>query len=440
MVAGLDQEGLALLKLLVQVLRDADPSDPRTFITYTEAHKRLGLRVLFGNAGRSLQKQGLNSLATWTTRQNVPSITGLIVRELERDPGPGYFKANGKREIEDLPWWLEEMKRAKETDWGPYLGGLIRESKVRPPIVEPSSSQDLTIATIARSGSRFFLKSEYGRISADWPVVAFSSKAVGSRLQRDFLPEKDFIVYTGTGGPATGDPAHRGRLLSVVRIDTGEVCSTKESIPPRSWKWAQEDYPGHWESCFKALEAWQIVDFPRSTEIIPSSYSKMGVYPNRGGVLEITGTERKALLKLQLKQVSLTGQTSTGSTKEKRPANDEKALLDDAKRIANLIFARVAVSGTTMERIAPERTAPDDLVINVRDLLRAKPLLCYLCGGLMQIRPQNRLLQPSPDRIDSTILDYGPENLKLAHLACNLGKNAASLNEYQEWLQLMRGK
>jgi hypothetical protein len=251
----------------VQVLQDANPSDPQTFITYTEAHKRLGIPILLGNPGRSLQIQGMNSLGTWTDKRGVPAITGLVVRETERDPGPGYFKANGKREIDDLPWWLDEMRRAKETDWERFIGGEFR---------------------------------------------------------------------------------------------TDHTHSTTEAFNISS----QDKYSGE----------------------------------------------------------------------------DERTLLDEARRIASLIFARVAISGTTVERTAPERSAPDDLVSNVRDLLRDDPFICYLCGGLMQMRAQNRLLQPSPDRIDSTIGDYGPENLKLAHLACNLGKNAASVSEYQEWLQVMRGK
>jgi hypothetical protein len=46
MINDLDKEGLALLRLLLQILKDANPSDPETFITYTEVHKRLGLQVL----------------------------------------------------------------------------------------------------------------------------------------------------------------------------------------------------------------------------------------------------------------------------------------------------------------------------------------------------------------------------------------------------------
>lgn len=116
----------------------------------------------------------------------------------------------------------------------------------------------------------------------------------------------------------------------------------------------------------------------------------------------------------------------------------EPDLLAEARRITNLIFARVSISGEPVQHTAPERTAPEDLVSNIHALLQANPLVCYLCGGNMQMKPKNRLLQPSPDRIDSSLGSYGPENLKLAHLACNLGKNASSLTEFAEWLSLMR--
>jgi len=112
--------------------------------------------------------------------------------------------------------------------------------------------------------------------------------------------------------------------------------------------------------------------------------------------------------------------------------------LIEAERIANLIWARVTISGEQIQRTAAERTAPADLIANIHLLLQASPLVCYLCRGVMQIKPANRLFQPSPDRIDSSIPDYGPGNLRLAHLACNLGKNASSVAEFDEWLNLIR--
>jgi hypothetical protein len=73
---------------------------------------------------------------------------------------------------------------------------------------------------------------------------------------------------------------------------------------------------------------------------------------------------------------------------------------------SNLIFARVSISGETVQHTAPERPALEDLVSNIHALLRANPLVCYLCGGTMQIKPENRLFQPSPDRIDNSLGSY----------------------------------
>ena len=199
--------------------------------------------------------------------------------------------------------------------------------------------------------------------------------------------------------------------MSLVRIDTGEIHTTSNLIAEHSWEWANEEYPGQWENCFKAVEGWNFVPFPKSRDTLPSSYPLMGLYPNRGGVLEITGSDRDALLKFRLVPLVLRRPA------QEDPSPTEPDLLAEARRIGNLIFARVSVSGETVQRTAPERTAPEDLVPNIHALLQVCPLVCYLCGGVMQIRPKNRLLQPSPDRVDSSIGDDW--NGQFA--ACSLG-------------------
>jgi hypothetical protein len=440
MPSQLDREARALLAVLVTALDDVVPEDPRTFITYSQAHMRLGIPVVMGHPGRSLQEQGLNSLAKWAHGNDVPAITGLIVRDVERDPGQGYFRLYGKRELNDIPWWIEEIRRSKDFDWSPYLQQTGKHDSRQPEVSQGSSGvlvrqpSSVTVASIAQPGSRFFLKSEYGPLSADWPVVAFSSRSVGARIQRDFRPDRDFIVYTGTGDEKTADPAHRSRLLSIVRIDTTQVQSTADLIPRESWEWARGQYPGQWENCFRADSGWDLLDLPHSRDTLPLTYPKIGLH--RGDVLEITRQEMGALQKLRLVPLMLQHQTRQEVAGQGAPGPPD--LLSEARRIANLIFARVSISGETVSRTAPERSAPDDLVPNIHHLLQADPLVCYLCGGIMQIRPANRLLQPSPDRIDSTLGDYGPENLRLAHLACNLGKNASSVDEFGEWLETMR--
>jgi hypothetical protein len=58
--------------------------------------------------------------------------------------------------------------------------------------------------------------------------------------------------------------------------------------------------------------------------------------------------------------------------------------------------------------------------------------------GVMHIRHANRLLQPSPDRIDSACGSYGPENLHFTRLACNLAKNTATDVQFAEWLAVVK--
>lgn len=54
----------------------------------------------------------------------------------------------------------------------------------------------------------------------------------------------------------------------------------------------------------------------------------------------------------------------------------------------------------------------------------------------MLLQPTNKLLQPSPDRIDSVSGSYGQESFQLVHLACNLAKNDASVVQFQQWLNV----
>ncbi|MDQ2832155.1 MAG: hypothetical protein M3Y50_00095 [Acidobacteriota bacterium] len=428
MTPELTRDAKALLSVLVDVLPTADPEDPRTFITYSKSLQRLGI-LSTGHAGRTLQDRGLDALAEWAKAHATPAITGLVIREAELGPGSGYFRLYGKREPDDFPWWLEEIRKAKQFDWSPYLDAASDANQLG--ASQPKLGPLLTVNSIARHDSRFFLKSEYGPLSQDWPVVAFTSRSLGLKLQAAFRPEKDFIVYTGTGTDSTPDDTHRSRLLSVVRIDTASIRSTSELIADHSWDWARDEYPGQWENCFRAAEGWNFVPFPVSREILPTSYPIMGRHPNRGGILEMTATEREALLRLPIAPLKL---RATGSAN----TVENPDLLAEARRITNLIFARVSVSGETTQHTAPERTAPENLVSNISALLQANPLVCYLCGGTMEVRPKNRLLQPSPDRIDSSLGSYGPENLKLAHLACNLGKNASSVEDFADWLSLMQ--
>ncbi len=117
----LSPEGKRLLAYVAGKLKIADPSDPRTFPTYSDAHAALGLQQIGKDVGQSLQLQGLNNLAGFVVANGLPAITGLIVRKVERDPGKGFFVSYGKDDVEDIGWWLDEISKAARVNWSLYL-------------------------------------------------------------------------------------------------------------------------------------------------------------------------------------------------------------------------------------------------------------------------------------------------------------------------------
>jgi hypothetical protein len=110
-----------LLDLIVRCIRDGRfiPGRPDSYLGYKECHDRLGLSQRGGTWGRSLQQQGLNSLADWVLDKQVPAITGLIVDMTSHKPGHGFFTAfnHGK---EDFEWWRAEVRHAIAYDWSLY--------------------------------------------------------------------------------------------------------------------------------------------------------------------------------------------------------------------------------------------------------------------------------------------------------------------------------
>jgi hypothetical protein len=295
----------------------------------------------------------------------------------------------------------------------------------------------MQIRDLATPDSRLFLKSEYGPLSDYWPALSFSLPQLKSWLNEHYRPASDFIVYTGTIGPAT-DVEYRARILSVLRIDLTRSYATQDVIPKASWERAQKDYPGQWKFAYKVLEGWGVEEPPRTSDVLPASYPKMGQFPHRGMALEIVGEEREALLGLEITKLSLQFRDSNDYARTLDAMRKDVLLNQEANRIADLIENRVAISGTVQTRTAPHRSAPSNLLFQVAELLREEPLTCSLCGGLMSIRPANKLLQPSPDRIDSGLGEYGPKNFQLSHLACNWAKNNATTEQFNEWLTLVR--
>lgn len=296
----------------------------------------------------------------------------------------------------------------------------------------------IKIGQISKPQSNFYLKSEYAPISETWPILAYSSLQVKHKVQRYYQPINDFILTVGTSTKETEDPEHRSRLLSLVVVDKTKVFPTKACVSPKEWTWADTKHPGQWENAFKIIRAWSVVGLPRAADIVGASYSKMGHSVNRGNILQISESEKQELLNINIAPLPLPLLSIDDESVKRQELISDRAINQEAMRIAGLVYNRVACSGMLVQHRAPERTAPVDFVLKVAEMLKVAPLECQLCQGPMEIGGKNPLLKPSPDRIDSLTTDYGPGNFQLTHLACNLGKNSATVEQFQEWLSIVK--
>lgn len=298
----------------------------------------------------------------------------------------------------------------------------------------------MKIADIAQLDSRFFLKSEFEPVTNDWPAVSFTKYAVGRKLRDQYRPAIDFIVYVGTSNPeTTKEPKHRQRLLSVARIDPGQIVETRELVPPAVWEASQIEYGERWQFSFPILKAWDVVALPWASEVTASSYRALGFIENCGNMVQVGDGERSAILALDTSDVSLNLQPVATRRAAIRKYIDAPELLKrEIYRLADLICNRVDLSGTTSIRRNPERNAPPPTAL--QELLfkqhQEQQGRCGLCGGPMVLPAPNKLLQMSTDRIDSLNPSYKEGAVLITHLSCNLAKSDASMEVFEAWLDV----
>jgi hypothetical protein len=116
------------------------------------------------------------------------------------------------------------------------------------------------------------------------------------------------------------------------------------------------------------------------------------------------------------------------------------ALEAEITRMVGLITGRVGVAGNERSGRNPLRLSPEDAALFEMLLRRWHDQngVCVLCQREIPLRTENKLLKMSSDRVDSTNLHYDWENTRLTHLACNLGKTDATLDEWSAYLDLIR--
>ncbi len=122
----LGSKGKKLLKLLVAEIRKGrfKPGDSSTFISYSEALKKLGGLNPQLFAGTRLQRKGLNELNEWTkTAKGIPHVAGLIVNKKTQEPSIGYPASHGlsNGNTHWKKWWMSETTKAIGFNWTSYV-------------------------------------------------------------------------------------------------------------------------------------------------------------------------------------------------------------------------------------------------------------------------------------------------------------------------------
>lgn len=441
----LSSDALRLLNYLKSVAPNVNPTALKGFPTYSEIHAVLRLTLEGINLGTSLDKQGMRELAHWTRDNGFPAITGFIISSETKRPGDGFFKFYGKDPDADLDWWLEEVKRAKEFQW-PHVASC----DAAPP--QPQNQHnDLrknarTVAELAVPESRFFLKSEWGPLSDMWPALSFSKRSVADYLNAEYNPQRDYIVYAGTGNPErTKEAQYRKRLLSVLITEPGKIIPTEDLVPWESWQNALNEHDKIWPHSFGVKAAWSISGLPSANVLTPQAYRSLGVRRNWGGIVEILGSERDALLTLEIKWVELPNRdvvhAASSDRDQLRNIKADPSLNAALTRLAMLIQARLG-GPRSVRRETPGRSLPvgTNLVTLLDRKWREQRGLCALCNQPVRLDTQKKLLQISPDRKDSKNPSYGDDNLQITHLACNLAKNDSTTEDFEEWLSIACGE
>jgi hypothetical protein len=294
---------------------------------------------------------------------------------------------------------------------------------------------------IVTESGKLFLKSEWGPASADWPAVSFSKQSVGRRMRGMYDPTRDFVLYVGTTKSMnTPDAAHRSRLLSLVAMDLRAEYRTRDLIPKESWALSQAQHGNRWMYAFAITSAWTIEGFPHAHDFVPRTYEQLGTPANFGNFVQLNPDERRGINDLMLAPVSLKKQ-SAGLKAEARARllDAPRELKQEVYRWASLIDQRAVASNTVSMRWNPVRAAHPrtETMEMLFQKWEEQKGHCGLCQRPIPMPAAKGLLQPSPDRIDSTRGDYRQENVHIAHLGCNYAKNKYSVDDFEDWLQLV---
>jgi hypothetical protein len=218
-----------------------------------------------------------------------------------------------------------------------------------------------------------------------------------------------------------------------------ERQSARETWFPRTYGKAQSADGGlRWEWSLPITATYDVVGFPRAHDKIPQTYRSLGGLTNLGRCVPVQQAEYQALLILDIEPVTL--HLSKRAQEVLNLNTNNKDLREEISRLVAGIKHDIAVAGMAKTGTNPLRFAPNDSDLFLMLMRRwdEQDGMCALCDRRIPLKPENKLLKMSRDRTDSANEAYEWQNTHLTHFACNVGKSDATVDEWRDYLKLVR--
>jgi hypothetical protein len=286
--------------------------------------------------------------------------------------------------------------------------------------------------------TRLYAKSEWAPAGPLWPALSFSQRGVANGFGSIYTRGTDFVITVGTANPRdTPDPAHRQSLMSLVDVAPNIIVNTAKLVDPEVWATAQQTHPGRWKLSMPIVRCWTFNNFPDARTDMAATYRKFANPTTRGRPIPVDDTDRATVLALELTPVDI----PPNIAEQLHNIPNDVLLNQEFTRVIGNILGSVARAGAERGGFYPERHSLSfsDLFKLFNDIWRRQQGSCKLCDGPIVPGEENPLLKMSADRIDSGNKSYDGENVHLTHVGCNLAKSSYSIEEWQDFLGVLRG-
>jgi hypothetical protein len=295
----------------------------------------------------------------------------------------------------------------------------------------------MLLSDLIEPTTRLYAKSEWAPAGPLWPALSFSQRGVANRFGSIYTRGADLVITVGTANPRDTQAAYRQRLMSLVDVEPNIIVSTADLVEPETWQRAQQEHPGRWKLSMPIVRCWTFAGFPEAKTDLAATYRKFANPTTRGRPVPVDDSDRATLLVLALSALEIPPYIE----QRLHRVPDDVLLNQEFTRIIENIIGSVARAGTERGGVYPERRSLSfaDLFRLFGDIWRRQQGRCNLCNGPIVPGEENPILKMSADRIDSAKKIYDGENVHLTHVGCNLAKSSASIEEWEDFLDVLRG-